>query len=553
MINPFNLDVIYIPKINKTCDTYTLVDNNNEMEIQIGFGQNEKFNAVIPLFDESDSDLGPLLRSSLFHLMMTFNCMRNLDTFFPEAYLAVLSNFLVKLLKEPASQWREETINKIIYTAELVYGKSKLINKTIELLQGENPRLALITEKIELEHKCENISKAILVLLILKKRNLISQEKIPKLIEFMIIEATGRQLKNLNKNDFFEIYDGEEIIENYEQAFNTKKSQKVSEENSNLVTGENQDQNSENYNDINDGNEIVDNQNDHILHVNQKYKGSSKKIQALEIKEKNKDGVTLNLKSALKDEEVKKRFLEEFLKEQKIEKIEDIKTLKHLFKTFFDSNYSLEKFITKNKLKLNQKVFNKIALKFNFAFWYQLQNFICEHEKKINNEIFWVAINHCLKNTSSQERNERDINYNYLEVKQKQTKEFLNSNLKKLIESTYEKTLEKLYAQYLAEFKNSVKLIKDLNCTTDLLKNKATYNEKAIRKNVMFLGLKGSGKSSLVGKLMHELNLLDEDIFNIYKIGYQSFFNGRKNYPYEWVPNTDADERSSASVLGTHS
>jgi len=205
MINPFNLDVIYIPKINKTCDTYTLVDNNNEMEIQIGFGQNEKFNAVIPLFDESDSDLGPLLRSSLFHLMMTFNCMRNLDTFFPEAYLAVLSNFLVKLLKEPASQWREETINKIIYTAELVYGKSKLINKTIELLQEENPRLALITEKIELEHKCENISKAILVLLILKKRNLISKEKIPKLIEFMInyYRTHGQTIEIFKQKQFF--------------------------------------------------------------------------------------------------------------------------------------------------------------------------------------------------------------------------------------------------------------------------------------------------------------------------------------------------------------
>ena len=80
---------------------------------------------------------------------------------------------------------------------------------------------------------------------------------------------------------------------------------------------ENQDQNSENYNDINYSNEIVDNQNDHILHLNHKYKGNSKKIQALKTKEKIKDGVTLNLKSA-KDEEVKKRFLEEFLKEHKI-------------------------------------------------------------------------------------------------------------------------------------------------------------------------------------------------------------------------------------------
>ena len=111
----------------------------------------------------------------------------------------------MKLLKEPASQWREETINKIIYTAELVYVIPKLINKTIQLLQGENPRLALITEKIELEHKCENISKAILVLLILKKRNLISKEKIPKLIEFMInyYRTHGQTIEIFKQKQFF--------------------------------------------------------------------------------------------------------------------------------------------------------------------------------------------------------------------------------------------------------------------------------------------------------------------------------------------------------------
>jgi len=551
MINPFNVDVVYIPKINKTCDTYTLVENHNEMEVPIGAGQKENFNAVIPLFDQSDSDLGPLVRSSLFHLMMTFNCMRNLDTFFPEAYLALLSNFLVKLLKEPESQWRAETIDKVIYTAEIVYGKSKLINKTIELLQGENPRLALITEKADLGHKCENVSKVVLALFIMKRRNLISENKIPKLIEYMIIEATGRQMKNMDQNDMFQVYNGEEQAEDYEQAIHINHKIKTQDNSDSQIQIQiladeefGDEAAAHDYNlDSNDGT------------VDPKTNASSRVAAAKKnTKEKIDFGVSQKAKSTLGVEEIKRKFSEEFLKEQKIEKIEDIKTLKHLFKTFFSSNYNVGKLKTENKLKLNQTIFNKLAMKFNFAFWYKLQAYLCKESKeKINNEIFWVAVYHNIKNTASAERNEKEINYNYNEVKIKQTEVYLNSNLKSLIDSTYEKTLEKLYTEHLADYKNSIKLVKDLNCTTDLLKNKASYQENpAIKKTAMFLGLKGSGKSSLVGKLMHDLNLLDDELFKMYKIGYQTIFPGRENHPFEWISNTDADERSTGLTLRTN-
>ncbi len=545
MINPYNVEVIYIPKINKSCDTYTLIENGNSMEIPIGSGQKEYFNAVLPLFDESDTELGPLLRSNLFHLMMTFITMRNLDTFFPEAYLALLSNFLVKIIKEPSSQWREDTIDKIVFTAELIYGNSKLINKTIELLSGNDPRLALITEKVNLDHKCENVSKIVLVLLIMKKRAIIPVEKIEKIIDFMIIESTGRVIKNLKEKDIFEIYNGEEVKEDFTIAVDLRKTM-------------NKNTNNELNNNINDLNNLddfsIDIEDDLRNNINKPKTNKSNKTHGkiTQNEKVDSDGISLHLKLTINVESIKTKFLSEKIKEKDIEKFEDIKSLKLKFKEFFQSNYSMENLKSNNKLMLNQKTLNKQNMKFNFSFWYKLNDYLIGSQKKLNSEIFWIAVHHCLKYNNSLDRNEKNINYNYNEIKEKQTIEFLHANLKNFIEFNYEITLKNFIEQYLKDKNNTIKLIRDFNCSTELLKNKATFNDNFSKKSAIFLGLKGSGKSSLIGKILEQLNLIDQDIFKIYKICYKTIFNERENAPYEWISNTNADERISGFTMNTN-
>ena len=64
MINPFLLNVVSFAKINKVCDTVSLLTANNEMEISIGNDEDEKINAVLPLFDmELDKDIKPIIKN----------------------------------------------------------------------------------------------------------------------------------------------------------------------------------------------------------------------------------------------------------------------------------------------------------------------------------------------------------------------------------------------------------------------------------------------------------------------------------------------------------
>ena len=60
----------------------------------VGLNDQEEINAVIPLFDENDQDLKPFITSSLFHILMTFNVIQNVDTCFYNAYVALQANAL---------------------------------------------------------------------------------------------------------------------------------------------------------------------------------------------------------------------------------------------------------------------------------------------------------------------------------------------------------------------------------------------------------------------------------------------------------------------------
>lgn len=45
---------------------------------------------MLPLFDGDDLDMGKILTSKLFHILMTFNVIRNVDTCFETSHAAVL-------------------------------------------------------------------------------------------------------------------------------------------------------------------------------------------------------------------------------------------------------------------------------------------------------------------------------------------------------------------------------------------------------------------------------------------------------------------------------
>lgn len=501
MINPYNLNVIFIPKINKTCDLYSITDSGNEMEISIGNDQVENFNAVLPLFDEGDKDIKPFIRSSIFHLLMTFNCMRNLDTIFLDAYLALICNFYVKIVKEPESTFKEEIINKLCFTAEMVYGEDSLLEKTVNIMKGEFPRKALMNECTELNHKCENVSKAIFALMILKSRKILDEKKYSEIIEYIIIEHVGRMLKGKSASEYLEFYSGEEIKENYKE-----------------VTYDNDKKDEDKNND---------------------------KDKLDDIKEEKEDP-DLSVPSVVKK-------FNKYLAENNLIN-DDPKDIKTNFKKFFEENYKWENFcdITKMNVKLNMNFFNKNYIKTNFKFFYDLQSLICPNIE-LNEEIFWIAVNHNINFPNFDDRNLKEIYRKFPECREKIKEENLTKNIKAQINQLHDDSLKFLIEEFNNIFIEKLKSIHDEKFSTELLKRKAFVNEDFVRKNIMFLGLKNSGKSSLVGKIMHKLDLVDKDLFQVYIDEARKIFPQKKDYiPYAWISDTAANERINEGSCNTN-
>jgi hypothetical protein len=78
--------------------------------LKIGDDDQEVINSVLPLFDEEDADLKPLLNTNLFHILMTFNVMQNADTCFSNAYAALQANTFLFMITQQESEWQKMLI-----------------------------------------------------------------------------------------------------------------------------------------------------------------------------------------------------------------------------------------------------------------------------------------------------------------------------------------------------------------------------------------------------------------------------------------------------------
>ncbi len=100
----------------------------NEIQMNVGDGDLEVINGVLPVFDEVDFDLAPFLKSNIFNLLMTFNLVQNVDTLFDNAYQALLVNSIFLLLQKPDSEWKKEILTKTIKTRNSLARKKVIMS-----------------------------------------------------------------------------------------------------------------------------------------------------------------------------------------------------------------------------------------------------------------------------------------------------------------------------------------------------------------------------------------------------------------------------------------
>lgn len=203
-------DLIDNPPPNAQLTQYE--KDNCVVAIQIGDGELEKLNAVIPLFGKKvASAMGPIIRSRLFQLICTYSIQKSPFTLNHNAHLGALSGLLGHLLTQPKSEWREKTVGKIRHTAS-VYLNREGLQKFISML-WTNPARAVVTEIPNEEIKCESITKLLLMILVSAEDK--TQEQITSVMCHVWKEYIGRIIGSKNQvSEWFELSNAD-ILANY--------------------------------------------------------------------------------------------------------------------------------------------------------------------------------------------------------------------------------------------------------------------------------------------------------------------------------------------------
>ena len=201
-------DLIDNPPQNAQLTQYD--KDNCVVAIQIGSGEIEKLNSVIPLFDKNIAKaMEPIIRSRLFQLICTYSIQKSPFTLNSNAHLGALSGLLGYLLTQPKTEWREKTVNKIRYTAS-VYLNREGLQKFIEMIWS-NPTRAVVTEIPNENIKCESITKLILMILVSAKDK--SDEQIAEVMGHVWKEYIGRIIGSKNQvNEWFELVNPEVLV-----------------------------------------------------------------------------------------------------------------------------------------------------------------------------------------------------------------------------------------------------------------------------------------------------------------------------------------------------
>lgn len=205
-INPWCMIIKNITSMIEFLDSDKLLidkkGGKSKSEINIGDGDVESANALVPLFTNKQIDLiKPLLQSKLFEYLMTFQ-ITQLPISLPNAHLASIASMLMWLINQPDSS-RKSNLISMCRDSVGIYTDKKYIQSYLNLLR-ENPSKAMITELKSDEmiiSKCESLSKPILFLLVLIKE---PDANILDTLKALFISFIQRACTQLNVLDLFD-------------------------------------------------------------------------------------------------------------------------------------------------------------------------------------------------------------------------------------------------------------------------------------------------------------------------------------------------------------
>ncbi|CAD8195745.1 unnamed protein product [Paramecium octaurelia] len=206
MIDPYKIEIVSLVRIHKFLDSVSLIENaQHELKFQVGNGQEEIVNCILPLYTKKNEDLKPFFRSLIFHSIMTFVVCENADVCFDQSYAALLANTLFYLIRQQKSEWTKEMISLINESYTLAYEQH---NKSFTNKLIYNPIQSLVDFNKDFDTQCMDTIKVVLILS--AKKDQLQQEQVKNILDRFVIETIGRMLKEMAPKDHINMFFNQE-------------------------------------------------------------------------------------------------------------------------------------------------------------------------------------------------------------------------------------------------------------------------------------------------------------------------------------------------------
>ncbi len=120
-INPWNIVVTKIPKVNEYVDSVQILKNHGAKKIGTKVdGVTESVNALLPLLKMSDKNLLPIFRSKLFKLAFTYNCLGNDDYLAEDCYEALHIKVILALINTKGINFDQDLLDRVFLSYEVL-------------------------------------------------------------------------------------------------------------------------------------------------------------------------------------------------------------------------------------------------------------------------------------------------------------------------------------------------------------------------------------------------------------------------------------------------
>ena len=192
MLDPWLIQVRFIALQHKFIDLSSLVKNQMRMDFPNG-DRKEEVNAILPLFtNKKDFDLKKLINSRLYRLLMTFVVMQNIDTFYEEAYLALLASSFCFMLNFKENEWRNNMLDRIYKTVKFSYGEEDDFKKYLSSFLTKNYEEIFYKGKDQNSDNRIDLSKPLVTLYYVYKKKILEKEDLKKIFEYILVEFFHR-------------------------------------------------------------------------------------------------------------------------------------------------------------------------------------------------------------------------------------------------------------------------------------------------------------------------------------------------------------------------